>query len=1452
MQSTDQLFLTALPNGRGQDSSGKLFLRLSLLLTPSLNDNTVLSKPFSSWPDTAKDLEWTVTFLNPDHSIISQAISAPIPAQRDPLSPPDFDGKLWREIFGTDTGVKKRTATNHLHKTWRLSHKITKLHYRHELYQLAHAYRQLFANPESTLVDGITQLQQQTVPPPLFLHPEFQSDPDNKSDLAVKFEDRDAVIRQWLALVSTLPNADLIQKRANYAIQQLEDYGDAKLSAVSLCAAYILSLQSAGPAGTPDPTITAAWQQIMNWPGNGEIIRLTDYPDIESVIHYTQMLLFHRRTVTVVDPGPIKRPDFHQLLGLLHNYPAIMRRLGLVYDLVVSPPVGLPEKCCITINPASGDLGRALAVSPLFTQCTVRANDFFATPEDANLIQNGLLNLQTNSSDGTPRFTLVQENADGQGLKLTDQINNARRGKEYTSSAVTAINPLVPQSPPAASMVMTPQATANPALPPPAPRTVGLALFDQGRLDQLEQSARKVPPTPEGGTPAPPKDFFAEDVILGYRVDVFYNQKFYSICQRKSTYDVYTPRTDTKVDSFCPSTPMELSADEGFVSFGATQSTVDPTAKPGDSSSTQTQIHQSVFTWTGWSLSVLQPDFPAMNQQESDEARKGNNPFDSQHLAIRPQYELLPGTKLPPLRFNGDYKVRCRIVDLAGNGAPPELDPENLKYDNFTACPLTPFSRHEPIRAPQFLLLEPINRTGEPGTHIDHMVARDNDKSSSRMLIPPRESLRLAELSGILKSDKLPDAAFGHQQLLVDGSFPSVACAKHEDWIEGTINPDDPGDNDPIFLRNIEHNTVKNPYYPDPLANYVRIDIFELTDDPAQSVPFEPRWLSISKDQEWPDRLPVRVRLNPKSAHSDLKISVDDEGPVRENIGLIFAPTLEVELPEARTVVLRISSAAVKGTSKGSNSSQTAAVSKEVDFADRRVHLFHLAQFHRQHPEVLGQLVGGLAGTTAQSLGESIISNIRGNPFASPDIFVDGNLDLVTPQRTMTLVHAVKRPLEPPDFAPAGSDGSLQVTRDPSKAEANVTGQLLAHWLSTGKITCYAEWCDRVDDLTKPGPIDVHHREVAFVVTAGDFKPEPPNPPMRLRTLKDHLLERFLDTRAHDVTYKLVASTNFREYYPGAGDAKTSDSPDYQREGKNQVDRTVLSSVRPLAPSVLYIIPAFIWDDTYDKKTKTWYSGRTVVLRAYMERPFLLSGNRETIGVVLFHPSSGVDPANQNLVSRWGADPARPITTPILHNELSEVNLCEAGSDIVECTLAEGDLARIKPCTIHYSDERQLWYSDIPINTQHANAPFVRLALVRWQPDALAGPGEARSSQVVFAEFMQISPDRWVSIQKHNGSNYIITISGAFANDSSASPFQLKLQKRWYALGKDTGWREIKPKKPISFHFTAPDPNGVSTWTTELQTPHSAYVAKYRVFLSEQEFPGQESRKSFSTLIDLP
>jgi hypothetical protein len=1432
----DQLYLTALPNGR----DGKT-LRLSLLLTPSLITKPV-QPPFVDWPTYAQNLAWTLTFADSAHNPIGASIDLTI-------DPDSLKGqidwgkrsKLWGEIFRHATDVKPRTGHNKLHRTWRLSHDVTNLHRRHELYRLSHAYSQIAANNGIGSMSGnIAQAQSDMKPPVLFLHPEYSS-----GDLTIRYDDRARVQTQLDAIVAALPKGPpknfsaIVAKRTAYGIKKLEEYGGAKLSAAALSALYVSCLQSADAAGKVDAALAAAIVTINAWFPTGALIQ-AQYPTLDKLADYVHMLLFHRRAKMMKPdhPQPVTPPDFHQLLGLVHNHPAIMRPLALVWDFVVPvPAAAMPAPFCIKIEPKTP---LSIKTVPWYTQCTLTADNFFATPKAGSPIADGMLNLQVKGSGSDQRFTLVPENADSQALKLTDQSNNAARSTEYSSSASTAMNVSDQQPQAAGAMLSTPSSRANPTTASPAPRTVGLALFDQDRLKDLEKTASQTAETPDGTAPVPAADFFADDLVLGYRVDVLYKQNFTSLCVRGSQYNIFTPFSNLQVDTWSPSTPNEIAADEGFISFAATQSPLQDNGTAGDPAETQTQVHQSIFTWTGWSLSVPAPLFPSINPIPTSDRT------ESKANALRPTYVLPKGHKLPPLRFNLDYKIRCRVVDLAGNGLTPGIDPYNLKYFTNTIAPVTPFSRHEPIRAPQFLLREAIDHVDEPGTHIDRMVARDNDRESVRILVPPRESLRLAELSGYLNSDRLPPSSFANQQLLEDGSFPSVACAKDKDWIDGDIV--NPGDNDPIFLEDRGNIDVKNPYYPDPLANFIRIEIFELTDDPAKSSLVDLVWIRITeKKREWSERLPVRVRLKPSESLGSPTVALDLHSSAGDDYGIDSLPTLDVTLPKGSTAVLRISSAAVEGGAAG------------ADSPEYPMHLSHLTRMHLQHPTALTALVRGATAPGAKSFASLALAAATDHAalFQSSHTFVDGSLDVTTPKRTMTLVHAVKKPLDPPAFAPVGSAEYLQVIRNAGKPEANISGALRAHWLSTSKITCYAEWTDNVDDVTQPACRPVKHREVAFVATAKELVRDAPFPVDRLRSLSGGLVHHLLDTRAHEITYKLVATGNFREYYPGA-DIADKNEKEYQRAGDLKGALiTVASSARPVAPDILYLIPAFVWANTWDHDQKKAYTGRTIIVRAYHGRPFLLSGNNETLGVVLSDPNSGVAPADQNFVSRWGADPTRTITTPILRNELTEDNLCEPGPEIETCVLAEGGTARVKPCAIQYSHERQLWFTDIPINTQHANAPFVRLALVRWQPDALSVTTEARCSQVVFAEFMQIAPDRWVSIQKKSGAKntYTITISGAFipgiVGNDPPQCFTFELYKRWYALGSDTGWRKIDCTYAFRYQ-KATDDSGVSSWTTDFDIRHSVYAAKYRVLLSEQEFPGVDNRKSFSVFIDLP
>ena len=62
---------------------------------------------------------------------------------------------------------------------------------------------------------------------------------------------------------------------------------------------------------------------------------------------------------------------------------------------------------------------------------------------------------------------------------------------------------------------------------------------------------------------------------------------------------------------------------------------------------------------------------------------------------------------------------------------------------------------------------------------------------------------------------------------------------------------------------------------------------------------------------------------------------------------------------------------------------------------------------------------------------------------------------------------------------------------------------------------------------------------------------------------------------------------------------------------------------------------------------------------------------------------------------------------------------------------------------VAWDDERKLWSSDIALDVRKTHTPFVRLALVRWQPSSLPG---LELSPLVLAELAQPAPDRVLTI----------------------------------------------------------------------------------------------------------
>jgi len=151
----------------------------------------------------------------------------------------------------------------------------------------------------------------------------------------------------------------------------------------------------------------------------------------------------------------------------------------------------------------------------------------------------------------------------------------------------------------------------------------------------------------------------------------------------------------------------------------------------------------------------------------------------------------------------------------------------------------------------------------------------------------------------------------------------------------------------------------------------------------------------------------------------------------------------------------------------------------------------------------------------------------------------DGRHWMVTPNRLLTLVHAVRQPLTLAEFTKLGSVTNLTVAKKPGETFVTFDGSITFSRKSTSRIDVVASWDEYVDQGPgKPDPTDptatppippAAVRTVAFSVPrdrAGASIPDlallgPPAPDR----------QEFSDTRHRQVGYTTIATTRFGEYF---------------------------------------------------------------------------------------------------------------------------------------------------------------------------------------------------------------------------------------------------------------------------------------------------------------------------------
>ncbi|EPX77574.1 hypothetical protein [Litoreibacter arenae] len=1139
----------------------------------------------------------------------------------------------------------------------------------------------------------------------------------------------------------------------------------------------------------------------------------------------------------VPPPPPIPEYDFHRILASYGSYPPLQRALGLVIDFVVEGQ---------TPDPGAGQINGNMALVVKWQNGRDDSDDaypatawqldrerFVARPRGDDLTR-GLLRLE-NSDDSWGQqdkeeglFDIYQVDPDGGALKTVG----------FTLTAQNLVAKSLDLARPDGQVTYT----TGDRQPVAALRSGGLGISRHGRAQQVadDAAAAQLKNQAIAGGNGKNVVFFAEDLFRGYRVDVaavappwdtaveVKPEDWRTLCARHGTYKL--------IDS---GDTLDFGVDEGHVAGPSASSGTSAGVNPDDY-----YLHESLFRWTGWSLSAPRPGKTIRAAKVDGTELQGEMPADISDVGekgngLAVTYKVPKGS-LPKLRFGQHYRLRARYVDVAGNSLAlddPTLDPLEQATD------VVGYWRFEPVDPPAIM---GRNKLSE-GESLERMVIRsDYDQTpetyvktpqftaaiiepalsdfeytalNERHLVPPKSAQQQCETHGLFDPyfaqwdniktgyeiaaredgtlfDEIPGATV---EIVTPTSVKNVAQTQNAPPALPT--PENPVGDRLVGGQYVIHREAKlvTPYLPDGAAAGIAIRALPGETIPGVTgpgtigtgcevveAPNSELVIMLPHQGEWPDMQGFRIVLAEREA--DLT-----ELPCAEKFTNDGAPHWN---PDDRVLTLFLAKGRI-------------ARLRYASFIDK---------------SMIGDF--GLLNWAPQA----------GRVFVA-EMAMLGCHWMLTPFRTLTLVHATQHPVCLPEMI------ETSIGRAAGDQFADVRcRQIRLHGPSTGKFEIIAEWHEWVDDINRPKPTREHrkgqlgeihlpenhpHDVNLFAAMAAQIvDPARPRPPPNRH--------EFGDSKFRLVQYRLQATTRFREYLPPPiyadpdlvtrigpvteGPAMTTGADDDMgapvlRDPAGTTDHSLIpASVAPDDPRVLYVVPTFRW-------TRTKKVGGVDVtrlgngLRVWLDRPWFSSGDGELLGVVLLSengPFTAIPDKMQTSVTQWGLDPMWDTVLPKHRTKASDFPAHVISEDIRLQEFPTEAPVAIVGHRVHWDDTRALWYCDIELNPGGTYMPFVRLALVRYQPNAMNG---IKISKVATAEFAQVLPrrravmsvkDGKVSVRVHGnvpvGGPLNYKVDSPYLNvsfrddpkDTGRNRFELVLQSRDPAIDSDLAWEDTK------------------------------------------------------------
>lgn len=852
--------------------------------------------------------------------------------------------------------------------------------------------------------------------------------------------------------------------------------------------------------------------------------------------------------------------------------------------------------------------------------------------------------------------------------------------------------------------------------------------------------------------------------------------------------------------------------DEGFAQPGASSNQTSLVEQM------EMRVSEALFTWDGWSLVAPRPGKSLSGDANSTPQSYTNEPATQFRMSTR--FTPVAGS-LPRLRYGVEYHLRVRTADLAGNSPFDPGDPL-FTQDLPETSPGVVYGRFEPVGTPPVVLTQDVIE----GESLERVVVRSLSDlytstpvvraANERTIAPPKGSAIQVEQCGMFDTaaGKLAKAAYPtavrEGGTLAQKVTPSGLMDLPNVHIERVGGPD----------SEIKKFWVNGPltitYLPDPYARGAL-----LWNLPGGSAPGTPQDLvdRIPFDGTWPDLAPFKLRLTSIPAGST------PQAPAWNASERV----LTVELPPAASQVVRLS-----------------------------------AYFSAEELDKMG------VWRWVSSLGELPPNFIKLRKWA-----LQGRNWLLLPYRELTLVHAVNRPVQIPKLLSPFQASRMSI--EIGETRAKVAGKIQVHAPSTAKIDLLAEWSDPLDDPSISGnqPDSDRVERTAFLAELMVKDETQSDVPLQAKVgdeVRDYVVHDIGDTKYHKITYRAVASTRFREYFPPAVTDKaanlqrpspaelTADAAKPAGEARPtdqaRKELSILNTARPAVPQVRYVIPAFDWEETTngDNQARTRKGGG---LRVYLERPWFSSGDGELLGVVfqagkfMNNISAAADP----YVTRWGQDPAfisAGVDLAPGQSNFPDIPNAHYKTDLVLDELP-GEQVAAAGFPVQYDQDRKLWYADLQINPgQGAYFPFVRLALARFQPNSVAG---AHLSPVVRSDFAQLTPERAATLTRVAGvtpPRYKLTVIGPAYSQSAtkaapepgAAPVNV-LSKMMVSLeyqqvnaaGQpllgDLDWEPVRMVHEVPFQRTA-DGN-LTRWDVTVDLPLPDNPVRQRLVIREWE-----------------